>query len=62
MLRRLERQGCFEIRRRGSHAVVRCPGGCQTVVPVHIGDDLPVGTMRNIERALAPCLEGRSTP
>jgi predicted RNA binding protein YcfA (HicA-like mRNA interferase family) len=54
----LERQGCFEVRRRGSHVVVRCPGECQTVVPVHFGDDLPVGTLRSIERALAACLGG----
>jgi predicted RNA binding protein YcfA (HicA-like mRNA interferase family) len=56
VLRRLARHGCVEIRRRGSHAIVRCGGGCQTVVPVHAREDLPVGTLRNISRALAPCL------
>ncbi|MCA1845108.1 MAG: type II toxin-antitoxin system HicA family toxin [Actinobacteria bacterium] len=44
------------MRQRGSHVIVRCPGGCQTVVPVHAGEDIPTGTLRAIERALEPCL------
>ena len=56
LLRRVEKRGCEEVRRRGSHVIVRCPGGCQTVIPIHRGNDLPIGTMRSIERTLAPCL------
>jgi predicted RNA binding protein YcfA (HicA-like mRNA interferase family) len=56
LLRRVERLGCEEVRRRGSHLIVRCPGGCQTVIPIHRGEDIPIGTLRSIERALAPCL------
>ncbi|MGH9278196.1 MAG: type II toxin-antitoxin system HicA family toxin [Acidimicrobiales bacterium] len=54
-LRRILRQkDCIEVRQSGSHLIVRC-GTCQTVVPVHTGD-LPNGTLRAIERDLAPCL------
>lgn len=54
-LRRLLRGlGCAEVRQSGSHLVVRC-GACQATVPIHAGDVAP-GTLRNIERALAPCL------
>ena len=47
--------GCDEVRQSGSHLIVRC-GDCQTVVPIHGGRDIPRGTLRSIERALAPCL------
>jgi predicted RNA binding protein YcfA (HicA-like mRNA interferase family) len=56
VLRRVEKLGCERLRQRGSHVIVRCPGGCQTVIPIHRGQDLPTGTLRSIERALAPCL------
>jgi predicted RNA binding protein YcfA (HicA-like mRNA interferase family) len=56
LLRQIEKRGCEEIRRRGSHVIVRCAGGCQTVIPIHRKNDLPIGTMRSIERTLAPCL------
>ena len=56
ILRRVERLGCELVRRRGSHVIVRCVGGCQTVIPVHRGEDLPIGTLRSIERVLAPCV------
>lgn len=56
MLRLLERLGCTRLRQRGSHVIVRCPGGCQTVVPAHGGEDIPTGTLRAIERSLEPCL------
>jgi predicted RNA binding protein YcfA (HicA-like mRNA interferase family) len=56
VLRRAERRGCVRIRQRGSHVIVRCPGGCQTVIPIHRGQDLPTGTLRSIERLLTPCL------
>jgi predicted RNA binding protein YcfA (HicA-like mRNA interferase family) len=55
VLRRVKRRGCQELRRRGSHAVVWCPGGCQSVVPIH-REDMALGTLRAIERQLAPCL------
>lgn len=55
-LRRILREhGCTEIRQRGSHLIVRC-GRCQTVIPVHKGEDLRPGTLASINRALTPCL------
>lgn len=56
VLRRAERLGCGRVRQRGSHVIVRCPGGCQTVIPMHRGQDVATGTLRSIERLLAPCL------
>lgn len=56
VLRIVERAGCARLRQRGSHVIVRCPGGCQAVIPVHAGDDIPQGTLRSIERALERCL------
>lgn len=56
ILRRIEKLGRERLRRRGSHVIVRCPGGCQTVIPIHRGQELPIGTSRRIERALTPCL------
>lgn len=56
VLRIAERRGCARLRQRGSHVIVRCPGGCQTVIPVHAGQDIPAGTPRAIERVLEPCL------
>lgn len=48
--------GCVEVRQAGSHLVVRCGNGCQTVIPIHPGEDVAKGTLKNIERALEPCL------
>lgn len=56
LLKLVERSGCVRLRQRGSHVMVRCPGGCQTVIPVHAGEEIPIGTLRSIERALEPCL------
>jgi predicted RNA binding protein YcfA (HicA-like mRNA interferase family) len=56
VLRRVERLSCEQLRQRGSHVIVRCPGGCQTVIPIHRGQDLPIGTLRSIVRTLQPCL------
>ena len=56
VLKLIERAGCAQLRQRGSHVMVRCPGGCQSVIPVHRGQDVPTGTLRSIERALEPCL------
>lgn len=53
-LRRILRQrGCVEVRQVGSHLTVRC-GECVTTIAVHAGD-IPVGTLRKIERDLEPC-------
>lgn len=52
VLRIVERSGCARLRQRGSHVIVRC----QTVVPIHAGEDIPPGTLRAIERSLEPCL------
>jgi len=51
----LKRLDCVEVRQRGSHLVIRC-GICQTVVPVHRGEDIPRGTLKGIERDLEGCL------
>lgn len=53
------RRGCENLRQRGTHVIVCCPGGCQSVIPVHGGQDIPVGTLRSIERVLEPCLGKR---
>ncbi|MDQ3071473.1 MAG: type II toxin-antitoxin system HicA family toxin [Acidobacteriota bacterium] len=58
LLRLLHRVGCKEVRQRGSHVRVRC-GDCSTTVPVHAGETLPPGTLRQIERDLEPCLGSR---
>jgi predicted RNA binding protein YcfA (HicA-like mRNA interferase family) len=55
LLRQLRALGCEVVRQRGSHVWVRC-GRCETTVPVHVGEDLPPGTLRAIERDLEPCL------
>ena len=52
----LESMGCSFVRSgKGSHEIWRCPGGCQTVIPVH-GGDLPIGTLRSIFKAFEACL------
>ena len=56
MIKILRSVGCEETRKgKGSHVLFRV-GRCSTVVPVHKGEDLAPGTVRNIERHLAPCL------
>ena len=50
----LRAKGCTEPRRNGSRVRVLC-GGCVTTVPVHAGETLPIGTLKQI-RDLAPCL------
>lgn len=55
-LRRILRShDCLEVRQSGSHLIVRC-GKCQTVVPVHQGEDVSPGVLRSIVKALEPCL------
>ncbi|WP_416246663.1 type II toxin-antitoxin system HicA family toxin [Candidatus Poriferisodalis multihospitum] len=55
LLRMTRRLGCEVLRQRGSHVRLRC-GECSTTVPVHAGRDIPIGTLRAIERQLEPCL------
>ncbi|MCM3920339.1 type II toxin-antitoxin system HicA family toxin [Frankia sp. AiPs1] len=46
----LEKLGFEVIRTKGSHHMMRNAEGRFTVVPVHPGRDLPVGTLRRIIR------------
>ncbi len=56
MIRILRDVGCEEARKgKGGHVIFRVRE-CSTSVPVHKGEDLAPGTIRNIERHLAPCL------
>jgi len=55
LVRILRSFGCELVRTgKGSHQVWRC-GTCQTTIPMHSGD-IPVGTLRAIQRQLEPCL------
>lgn len=57
VIRRLHEHGCVLVRQRGSHARYVAPGGnCATTVPMHLGRDIPAGTLRAIEKDMAPCL------
>ena len=49
LLRLLKKAGFAELRRRGSHVILKHPDGRMTVVPMHHGD-LPKGTARDILR------------
>jgi predicted RNA binding protein YcfA (HicA-like mRNA interferase family) len=55
LIKKLEKLGCLQARQSGSHVIVKC-GKCQTVVPMHAGEDLGTGLLRAIERQLEPCL------
>jgi predicted RNA binding protein YcfA (HicA-like mRNA interferase family) len=55
VLRRIRQLGGETVRQKGSHVRVQL-GKCGTTVPVHRGEDLPAGTLRAIERDLAPCV------
>ncbi len=55
LLKRLRELGCEVLRQKGSHVVVQC-GQCQTVVPVHRGEELGKGLLSAIKRQLTPCL------
>ena len=52
MARVLEKRGAVLVRQKGSHAVYRV-GVAQGVVPMHRGD-VPVGTLRAIEKNFEP--------
>lgn len=51
----LKALGCKEGRQKGSHLRVEC-GKCRTTIPVHPGEDIKPGTLRQIVRDLEPCL------
>jgi predicted RNA binding protein YcfA (HicA-like mRNA interferase family) len=51
----LRKEGCVELRQKGSHLQVKC-GRCQSTVPVHGGHDIKKGTLGAIERSLEVCL------
>lgn len=55
LLKLLLKLECELVRQRGSHVRVRC-GQCMATVPVHAGESLPIGTLRQIEPDLEPCL------
>lgn len=51
----LRKEGCVELRQKGSHLQVRC-GNCRGTVPVHGNRDIKKGTLGAIERSLEICL------
>lgn len=51
----LKKRGCTEVRQTGSHLIVRCGDGCQTVIPIH-SSEINKGTLRGIEKHLEGCL------
>jgi len=51
--RRINRLGGGEVASKGSHRRYRA-AGCSTIVAFHPGD-IPVGTLRSIERDMEPC-------
>jgi predicted RNA binding protein YcfA (HicA-like mRNA interferase family) len=55
LLRILKSHGCVEVRQKGSHLMIQC-GSCRTVVPVHPGREIALGTLRAIEKQLEACL------
>ena len=58
VLDRIRGLGGEIVRQKGSHVRVRA-GECFATVPDHGARDLPAGTLRSIERQLAPCLGAR---
>lgn len=46
--------GGTKVRSKGSHHRVQV-GNCTATIPVH-GHDIPIGTLRQIEKDLEPCL------
>jgi predicted RNA binding protein YcfA (HicA-like mRNA interferase family) len=48
VVKALTRAGFTVTRISGSHHVMRHPDGRTVVVPVHAGQDMPKGTLRNI--------------
>jgi predicted RNA binding protein YcfA (HicA-like mRNA interferase family) len=52
---KLRKEGCIELRQKGSHLQVQC-GKCQSTIPMHKGRDIKRGTLGAIERSLEVCL------
>jgi predicted RNA binding protein YcfA (HicA-like mRNA interferase family) len=50
VIRRLEADGWFEVAQRGSHKQFRHPDRSGRVTVPHPGRDIPIGTLRSIER------------
>lgn len=50
VIRVLEKVGFERIRQSGSHATYRHPDGRWTIVAIHQGKTIPVGTLRKIIR------------
>jgi predicted RNA binding protein YcfA (HicA-like mRNA interferase family) len=50
VIRALEQAGFRHLRTRGSHVILSRPGGRGIVVVPHPRRDLPIGTIRAIER------------
>lgn len=50
VIRALERDGWYEVARRGSHAQFKHPSKPGRVTVPHPKRDLPIGTLRSIER------------
>jgi predicted RNA binding protein YcfA (HicA-like mRNA interferase family) len=48
VIKALQRTGFTVTRVSGSHHVMRHPDGRTVIVPVHAGQDMPKGTLRNI--------------
>lgn len=55
--KKLASLGCVALRQKGSHIRFASPcGKCHTTVPVHAGEDLGIGLLKQIQRDMAPCL------
>ena len=50
MIRRLEADGWFEVAQRGSHKQFRHPDKAGRVTVPYPSRDIPIGTLRSIER------------
>jgi predicted RNA binding protein YcfA (HicA-like mRNA interferase family) len=58
VVRELVQRGCRFLRQRGSHAFYVCPCGAHAAtVAMHRGD-VPIATLRAIERSFEPCPAG----
>lgn len=60
--RRIEKAGGIMIRQIGSHRRYKLTKNnltCYATVPQHAGKDIPVGTLKNIEKQLDPILGKR---
>lgn len=55
LLRILKDAGCTQVSQVGSHLKIRC-GKCTTIVPMHDGEDIKLGTLKSIERHCERCL------